>query len=148
MKSNKMKILISAAIMITGVFVLSFSLTMVINYLYNYNHYEKMNGTIVGYSIGDNAEKNMIISYEVDREEYKIHSSFEDEKKYPVGSLVVVRYNKNSPDVYILGNEKLNFGMIIIGAVCCIVGLSGMLVIYSKKEKKNTEGEENGKSAK
>lgn len=141
MKNEKFKFIMSVIVMFVGVFVLSYSLTIVITYLYNYKHYTQINGTVVGYSLGENNERNMMITYEVDGEEYTIYSNFANDERYDVGIQVVVRYNEKYPERYILGNEKLNFGMIIIGAVCCVFGLLGMLSVYTKKEKKNTEGE-------
>ena len=92
MKKLKRIFFIYMAIMIIGVFVLSYSLTTIATYLYNYNHYAHVNGTIIGYTLGDAAEKNMIISYSVEGEEYKIYSSFSEADTYPVGYQIVVRY--------------------------------------------------------
>ena len=140
----KAKIAAYLIIMLVGVFLLSYSLTTIITYLHNYKTYPQVNGTIVGYSLGEHNEKNMIISYEVNGEEFKIQSTFKEEDNYPVGNLIVVRYNEKNPENYILGNETLNIGMVIIGAASCVFGLLGMLSVYTnnKKEKKDTKGEE------
>ena len=143
-KNGKVKVAVYLIIMLVGVFLLSYSLTTIVTYLHNYKHYPQVNGTIVGYSLGEKNEKSMIISYEVNGEEYKIQSTFKEEENFPVGNLIVVRYDKENPELYILGNEKLNFGLVVIGTASSVFGLLGMLSVYTnnKKEKKDTKGEE------
>lgn len=136
MKNIRFSFFVFLTITIIGVYMFSFYLTDVVTYLYNYNHYSEVNGKIVGYSLGENNQKSMVISYEVNNETYKITSTFTDEENYPVGNGIVVKYDEKNPEKYILGNEKLYFGYIVIGLTMFIFGLMGMISSYGKKNKK------------
>lgn len=129
----------SFMILVGGIFILSFSLTTVLTYLYRYNNYSQVKGSIVGYTIDNNGNKAMVISYNVDDEEYKINSNFTDEEKYPVGYGVLVRYDSKEPNRYILGDEDLKYINVIIGAVLTLIGSTGMVCTYG--EKKNNKGD-------
>lgn len=139
MKKINFSFFISFGIIIAGVFILSYSLTSLITYVYNYNHYSEVTGKIVGYTLGENDTKAMVISYVVNEKEYKIYSNFNEKDNYLVGYGIVVKYNPKKPENYILGDEELKIGNTILGAGLTIVGLCGIVgSLFGKKKKEDS----------
>lgn len=138
MKKARILFFISFAVAIAGVFLLSFYLTNIITYMVRYNNYSQMQGSIVGYTIAEDGKKAMVINYEVNGTDYQILSTFSKEEPQPVGYSILVRYDKEHPNMYILGDEQLPFGRVIIGFVLAIAGIGGMATNY-KSTKKTTE---------
>lgn len=143
MKKIKVSFIVSFAVALAGIFILSYTLTTILAYIYNYNHYEEVNGMIVGYTLEDNNKKAMVISYTVDNKEYQLISNYSDDETYPVGYGIVVKYDKNHPDRYIIGDETMNLGNAVIGGVLAIAGIAFMMVTYSDKEKKDNKEKNN-----
>lgn len=142
MKKIKASFVISFAVALSGIFILSYTLTTILSYIYNYNHYEEVNGMIIGYTLEENNKKAMVISYTVDKKEYQLISNYSDEETYPVGYGIVVKYDKNHPDRYILGDESMNFLNAIVGGIIAIVGISAMMITYTDKDKEEKKKEE------
>lgn len=142
MKKIKASFVISFAVALSGIFILSYTLTTILSYIYNYNHYEEVNGMIIGYTLEENNKKAMVISYTVDKKEYQLISNYSDEETYPVGYGIVVKYDKNHPDRYILGDESMNFLNAIVGGIIAIVGISAMMITYTDKDKEENKKEE------
>lgn len=140
MKKFNIALLISFIITLCGIFMLSYSLFNIINYIHCYNTFSKVEGRINGYSYDNNNEKLMTIQYIVDGKEYNIKSNLtEEEAKVDVN--IIVKYDPKDPERYILGNEKMDFGKTAIGGILSIVGMVGMIYTFPTKEKKNNKGE-------
>lgn len=140
-RNNKLGITcfyLSFIVVILGIFILSFSMYKLLNYVYKYNNFKETNGTIVGYQINDDGNKAMIIEYSVDDVDYKLISNYSDEETYEVGFGINVKYNYNDPKEYILGDEQLDFKSPIIGGFLAVAGIGSMMYFYDykKKEKK------------
>lgn len=137
MKKSRILFFIFFAVAIGGVFLLSFYLTNIITYMARYNSYSQIQGSIVGYTIADDGKKAMVINYEVNGTDYQILSAFSKEEPQPVGYSILVRYDKEHPNMYILGDEQLPFIQVTIGLVLAIAGISGMAMNYKGTKKKS-----------
>lgn len=142
MKKSRILFFISFAIAIAGVFLLSFYLTNIITFMVRYNNYSQIQGTIVGYTIAEDGKKAMVINYEVNGTDYQVLSTFSKEEPQPVGYSILVRYDEEHPNMYILGDEELPFGRVIVGLVLAIAGISGMAANYKGTKKKSEVNEE------
>lgn len=142
MKRSRILFFISFAIAIAGVFLLSFYLTNIITYMVRYNNYSQVQGSIVGYTIAEDGKKAMVINYKVNETDYQILSAFSKEEPQDVGYSILVRYDKENPNMYILGDEQLPFIKVTAGLVLAIIGISGMAMNYKNIKKKNEVIEE------
>lgn len=142
MKKYRILFFISFAGAIAGVFILSFYLTNIITYMIRYNNYSQLQGSIVGYTIAEDGKKAAVINYEVNGTDYQILSTFSNKEPQPVGYSILVRYDKEHPNMYILGDEKLPYDMVITGLVLSIAGIGGMAANYKGTKKKNEVIEE------
>lgn len=142
MKKSKILFFASFALAITGVFLLSFYLTNIITFMIRYNSYNQIQGKIVGYTIGDDGKKAKVINYEVNETNYQVLSTFSNEEPEQIGYSILVRYDKEHPNMYILGDEQLPFIKVTAGLVLAIVGISGMTLNYKGSKRKNEVIEE------
>ncbi len=142
MKKAKILFFICFAVAISGVFLLSFYLTNIITFMVRYNSYSQIQGKIVGYTINDNGEKAKVINYTVNEKEYQVLSTFSKDEPQQIGYSILVRYDKEHPNMYILGDEQLPFIKVTAGLILAIVGISGMGMNYKKLKKKNEVIEE------
>lgn len=140
MKKFSVTFFMSFALTLCGIFMLSYSLFTIINYIYCYNTFKEVEGRINGYSYSNNNEKAMTIQYVVNGKEYNIKSNLtEDEAKVDVN--IIVKYDPKDPERYILGNEKMNFGRTAIGGMVTLIGIIGMIYTFPAKTNKNKKGE-------
>lgn len=130
----------SFILVLCGIFILSFSLFSIINYIYSYNSFSEVEGRVSGYTYNENKEKNMTIQYIVNGKEYNVNSNLtEDEAKVDV--VVIVKYDPKNPERYIIGNEKMDFGRVAIGGIVTLIGVIGMIYTFPTKTEKNKKGE-------
>lgn len=142
MKKSKISFFICFAVAISGVFLLSFYLTNIITFMVRYNSYSQIQGKIVGYTINDDGEKAKVITYTVNEKDYQVLSTFSKDEPQQIGYSILVRYDKNHPNMYILGDEQLPFIKVTAGLVLSIVGISGLAMNYKNLKKKNEVIEE------
>lgn len=142
MKKSKILFFICFAVAITGVFLLSFYLTNIITFMIRYNSYSQVQGKIVGYTIGEDGKKAKVINYKVNETDYQVLSTFSKDEPQQIGYSILVRYDKEHPNMYILGDEQLPFIKVTAGLVLAIVGISGMAMNYKKNKKKSEVIEE------
>lgn len=147
MKKSKKNIIlfcISFVIAVGGVFLLSFYLTNIVTYMMRYNNYSQTQGTIVGYTIAENNKKAMVINYNINGTDYQILSTFSNEEPHPVGYSILVRYDKEHPNIYILGDEQLPFVNTIIGIILSVIGIGGMIVNFKVVKKNDVKEDKKG----
>lgn len=142
MKKSKILFFASFAVAIAGVFLLSFYLTNIITYMVRFNNYSQIQGKIVGYTIGENNKKAKVINYTVNETDYQVLSAFSDSEPEQIGYNILVRYDKEHPNMYILGDEQQPFIKVTAGLVLTILGISGMVMNYKGNRKKSEVIEE------
>ena len=135
-----------------GLMILAIGLVLgVIGGVLIYNHNKKMKTYISISSVVVNYATNIehydsydqyeiyapIVEYEVEGKKYYATYPIYSKSKTPLGSKIMIRYNKNKPEDVIFEKDKRNIAVPIVAGVFIVAGFALIIVgnVKSRKEK-------------
>ena len=104
------------------------------------SNYIEVVGTVIDYEVSYSSDGNDLLAavaeYEVDGKFYEVvESSYSYPPSYEIGETVAIMYNPRQPSDAIFKKNTVSFVLIIVAAVCLVVGAPLLFVgIYKKKK--------------